>query len=162
MRLYELDSEFKRIFDLIKEDGEIPDEVLEALNKVSCDRSQKQENICKIIRQMECDNVICKSEVDRIRDMVHSREVAIDKLKNYLMQSLESCGERNFETILFKGWIQNSPPSINFNGDISKLSYPLVRIKTEVDKTLALSLWKKGEDLPEGFEVKQGCHLRIK
>ena len=163
--LYELADEAERVIALLEDtDGEIADADLAAmLDALNVAVEKKVEGVCHMIRHFESGASVVKAEVDRLRKLFASRERSAQRLEDYLMQCMDKLGMRKCETPLFTvSVVNNSVPVIRWTGrpeDLPAKFQRLIPAESVLDSKAALEAWKKGE-LPEGFSVEQGKHLR--
>lgn len=161
MKLHEITNEI--LMDaLVDANGEISPEAEAQLGALEEDLHAKTEAYCKIIRTFECEACAAQAEVDRLQKLVQVRTNAAKRLKAWLLQNLQRLGLERVETDLFRVRIQqNGRPSINYSGDPEALPPFMRRVKVEVNGDAAYELWKGGQELPPGFQVTRGSHLRI-
>ena len=162
MTLYELSNDIRQIMADIGDDGEITDEQIEAIDRLSEDFDEKAETICKIIVELKNDASSAKDEAERLSKLAKSRENAADRLKAYLKRCLEESGQSRVETDLFKVRIQkNSVPTVTVDCLPEHLPEAFQRVKIESDREAIMKQFKAGEPLPESVKVEYGTHLRI-
>ena len=162
MKLYELTTEFKALYQSL-DDPETDDAFVElALADIAKMITGKADNIGKLVRIWEAEEKSFEEEYKRLkekRDIVRHR---IDRIKFYLHTQMESMGTNKIEGDLFKFAIQkNSRPSIRVD-DPDKLPPEYVIITKSPDGDLLYQDWKAGKSLPECAIVIQGTHLRIR
>ena len=84
MRLYEISKALNAFIDAY-EQGEIPAEAYkDTLQGIEMEFEEKAEQIAKIVRNFETDNMGLQSEIDRLQAMATSNSNQIKYLKNYL------------------------------------------------------------------------------
>ncbi len=73
---------------------------------------------------------------------------------------MSQMGVGRYDTQLFRARIQkNSQPSIRWTG--AEIPEEFRRVTVELDGLKARDALKAAGELPDGFEVKYGTHLRI-
>jgi len=164
MKLHELATEYERIVDAITEGGgELTPELQDELEAVTDAVETKVENIGLYIINANATVKAQREEARRLSDKAVVNENAISSLKAYAMFCLERAGMAKFKTDRVSVSIcNNSRPSIVWTKDVLDLPETHSRISLSVDGTRAYEDWKAGIALPDGFQVNQGKHLRIK
>lgn len=163
MKLYELPARFHQLDVLLEiADGELNPELEQVLNSLECALEEKTDGICGLIQHLLGNVHAAKAEAKRLEALALIREKAATRLKLYLMENIKKMGRTSVETPLFRVRIQaNSRPSISWPGEIEDLPVKYLRIKQELDGNAVYNAWRTGENLPEGFLVELGQHLRI-
>lgn len=158
MTLYEMSDELLEILD----EEEVTEETESRLAALLPTMEAKVENICRLIRELDAQTAPRRAEAERLMALVRAGESRQRWLKDYLQRCLDHAGLKRFDTELFKVRIQaNSQPTVIYDGDVSDLPPGLRRVTIEADKRAALEVLKAGGELPEGFRVETGKHLRI-
>lgn len=162
MTLYHLPDAFKQLEHLIEQaDGELTPELESTLDALQCTLQQKHDGICGLVRQFTADADAAKAESDRLAQLAQVRRNRADRLKRYLMETLQRLDMPGLETAHWKTQVAKSPLAVSFHGDPGELPERLARVTIAPDCKAALEMHKSGELLPEGFSVKQSYHLRI-
>ena len=159
MRLYEISKALNAFIEAY-EQGEIPAEAYkDTLQGIEMEFEDKAEQIAKIIRNFEADNMGLQSEIDRLQAMAASNSNQIKYLKNYLYEQMKAVGKDKFATTLFKFSICKNGGELPMDiiGEVPDEYKKLVEDNTKIRMAL-----KSGEAL--GFAVlgERGEHLRIK
>lgn len=163
MKLYQFPTAFQEVYATIDEqDGEITDALAGLLDSLEMELADKVDACCKLIKQLGADAEAATAEAQRIADLASSRKAKAAWLKDYLQANLEALKMQKFETTLFKVRVQkNSAPSITWTLDIDKLPAEFAKVETKPNLKAAGEVFKDTGELPEGFIVKHGSHLRI-
>ncbi len=120
----------------------------------------KAENIAKLIKSLEYEAEILKSEKQRLEAKMKNKEAKIDWLKQYLRGQMQKAGKERIKTPLFNISIQNNPPAVEVI-DEEKIPVYYIRYKAEIDKKAILAALKEGKEVP-GAILKQEKGLRIR
>ncbi|KGL46224.1 hypothetical protein EP56_02140 [Listeriaceae bacterium FSL A5-0209] len=158
MKLYELGNNYQRVIDLAATtEAETLKDTLDAI-KESIDL--KAENIAKVIKTLEAEEVGLDTEIKRMTSRKTTIANGIKGLKFYLQRELEKIGTDKIEGQHFTIAIQKNNPSARIE-DESKLIAYLVEQPKKLDKKALLVDLKAGVEV-EGAELYQGRSLRIR
>jgi hypothetical protein len=171
LTLYGIADELVAINDMLEESGgELTDAIEAALDALEGAFAAKAEAIVRLI-QAETNQAKqraglaqpFKDEADRIFALAKVNESKADSLAKYLHRQMERLKMQRIETDWFKAWVQkNGRPSIQWTRDVRELPAIYRRETIEPDGTRIYEAWKAGAELPEGFKVEHGNHLRIR
>ena len=159
MRLYEISKALNAFIDAY-EQGEIPAEAYkDTLQGIEIEFEDKAEQIAKIVRNFEADNLGLQSEIDRLQAMATSNSSQIKYLKNYLFEQMKAVGKDKFATALFKFSICKNGGELpmEITGEVPDEYKKLVEDNTKIRTAL-----KSGETLEFAVLGERGEHLRIK
>jgi hypothetical protein len=162
MTLYDLAEGYQNVLALI--DEESPDtDVLNALTTIEGAIEVKAGNIANLIKSLEAEAEVIKTEEKRLAQRRKSRENAADYVKQYLKVSMEQMGMDKIKTPTRTISIQNNPPSLLITDkDIIPQKYlTLIPEHFEVRNDAVKDDLKAGVDVP-GAELKTGRGLRIR
>lgn len=163
LKLYELSQKHREIMHLIVENGgEISDELIADLEAVDKGIERKTNAICRMRAEHSRTADAIDAEIKRLQALKRSHANAADNLKGYLHECMNKAGTDRIETDLFKVWIQNSPPSCEFQGDPERLPEEFQRIEISLNVEVARQYWKAGKELPNGVSFIQGKHIVIR
>lgn len=164
MKLYEITAELEDVAgELIENGGELTPELEARLDAAEGALHAKVERCALVVQQLQAHAEMARTESRRLADLASTRARAADRLKEYVQSQLEIAGVRKVEGDLATVWVQkNGRPSINWTRDVDELPDAYRRIRIEPDTNAAYDNWKAGAQLPDGFTVEQGHHLRIK
>lgn len=160
MQLYKI-SESLNDLSQAYENGDIPDEAYaDTLQGIEMEFEQKAEQIAKIIRNFEGNNLALKSEIDRLKAMQTCNNNQIEYCKKYLFEQMKITGKTMFATELFKFSIQK-------NGGMLPLQIlndyiPPEYRKNEADNAFVRNAINSGEQLDFAKLGERGESLRIK
>lgn len=147
MKLYELTENYNQLLSYL-EDEEVEDSIVEdTLKSIEEPLQEKTENIIKLIRHLEGNELVLKKEIDRLAKKRQSNKRNIDSLKNYLTDSLDTLQDPRVKTPLFSVWVQNNPPSVEI---IREEEVPAAYFEEQAPK---LDRRKLLDDLRAGEEV---------
>lgn len=161
MRLYELPAEVRRIDDLLTEsEGEITPEIEAALAAMEIEKADKVDAIGALIAEAKRESDAVSAEATRLAERSGRLCRRAENLKAYLHRNMDAMGETKIKGRLFTASVcKNSAPSIRWSGE-GEIPRAFRRTRVELDGTEALAAYKAG-DLPDGFTVNYGTHLRI-
>jgi len=162
--LYALADEYEALGQrLLEAEGELTPELSEAWDKLSEAIDQKVENTGLYIKNLLATAKAETQEAEMFSRRAKTKERAAKALKDYLKLNMERVGRDRIETLRVKARIQqNSRPSIRWIRKVEDIPAPFKRIEISLDSTVAYQWWKSDEvDLPEGFQVERGTHLRL-
>lgn len=164
LKLYELPAAFAKISDEIDDaGGELTDEIATRLAALEGNLEAKVEACCKIIQMRLRTAEARKLEARRLSDLAAVDVATADRLKQYVLMSLDAIGVDRIETQSFKVGIQmNGQASITWTKPLAELPAEYIRTIIEPDNSKAREDLKAGKELPEGFDVSRGRHLRIR
>lgn len=168
MTLRDLDRLINDIMDVLVE--EEPQDGLEAaleqaLDRASAERVDKIEAICSLVKYLEKWGQVRQEESKRIAALGQSDLKKSLWLKDYLMRSLESHGEKNVRTTSYNIAItaNGGKQALELLVDAEKLppEYQCIEYKPNNDE-LRKAL-QRGDDLGQIAKlVPKGQHLRIR
>lgn len=163
MKLYEITSAIRDLLSSVNDaGGELTDNEIALLDQLAEARADKFDACCALIREWEAFVAVRKAEIDRLRAGIKTHENNADRLKQYMLDSLQQTGDRELQTALFKCWVQSSPVSVQPDGSVPVDELPYKRITVEADCKAARDHWQKTGEPPTGFKATKGEHLRIK
>ena len=164
-KLYELQSTFNQVMDLI-DDPDANLEVLESvLQEIEGEFDQKIEGCVMMVKNMEAETVGIKAEIDRLSARKKALDNRIDGLKGYMLMQMTLLAKDKIKTPdgLFTVARQKSPASVvvhNAN-EITDKFFVIIPEQKQIDKLNIKDALVGGEEVP-GCELQQGYHLRIR
>jgi hypothetical protein len=164
--LFEIANEFAAAFNALSEageegDGEIPNDLATAFDRVEMEIGKKLDNCYKVLRTLETDAAAADEELDRLTRLVTARRRRAEWFKRYVLDSMIAAGVRKHESATCMMRVQrNSQPSVRLEGEVVPVQFMRVKTVCELDSKKAVSAWKDGEPLPDQVLVIEGCHLR--
>lgn len=162
MKLYELSNEWLALQDTLEEsEGELNLDLEERLNRFQDELPQKLDNICCLLAQLQREEEAYKAEADRLYQKAQTARRSHEGLKDYAKLQLEKMGLDKIKTGRFALRITaNSRPRISWDGPQAPPK-KFQRVKIELDGGKAYEFFKAMGQLPPGFTIHQGTHLRI-
>lgn len=159
MRLYEIADELRRVAEA--EGGELPPDAEQRFDRLNLELADKADSIAALVREREAEARACRVEAERFSDRAASLENDAKRLKLYLQQHLAALGIDRLDTPRFKVYRQQNPLKVEWlgSGDPPR---EFARVRIEPDLQLVKQALESGKELPEGFRVSRGEHLRIK
>ncbi len=159
MTLYNLSQEFNTLYEMANESE--GDELIELYNELSESLANKLENSGKVLKQLQADSDMLKTEEARLKQRRQVVENNIDRLKELMLSAMNSSGEAKIKTQLFSFSIRASE-SIKIT-DESLLTDGYIRVKTirEPDKKAIKETLDKGIYV-EGAEIVINESLQIR
>ena len=163
MNIYE-PLEIEAQLNVIAKDneGEIPEEMLQALIEKQAESLIQIEKLCKYIRHLELGIDSCKAEENRIAEMRKKAENRIASIKKYMTPYIQKSGKitagtftlstRKSESVIVDDW---------FFSYEENQEYCTVKIQTTPDKKKIKEAIKKGLKI-EGASIKANENLQIK
>jgi VIT1/CCC1 family predicted Fe2+/Mn2+ transporter len=161
-KLWELGDALEAIIgEILEAEGEVTPELEARLDALQGTFDSKAESVALAARVEKANAERARVEADRLAGMVRRHERAEASLKAYLQRQLERVGRTHIKTDRIAIRLQaNSRPSIRWPFDVRLAPEGFTRTVTEIDGNACYEAWK-AKDLPEGFEVVRGNHLRL-
>ena len=173
MKLYELSNQFAELFDSFEdinnytpEDGEeIPDldafrermreAWFDTLSGIEAEFDVKAENIACYIKNMNAEIKALKAEEDALKRRRKAFENSVDRLKGYLLGSMNAIGRRKIDTPRACLSVRRNAESIVIDDPAQFIRWAqthrdnlLKYAEPEIRKTDAKKLVQAGEELP--------------
>ncbi len=164
MKLYELADSIADILTE-SEDGELPATLGDYLDRLEMDFAVKADSVCRYRSNLEAEAAMIAAEIERLMKMKRQRERRADWLKAYLLEQMRKTGQKSLKLSLHSLSVQKSPMSVSWAGD-DAAALPAewrreIPASVEPDLEAARKAARAGQELPPGFRVVQGEHLRI-
>lgn len=164
MKAYEIKNAMLDTLDIFLEseqdemDRENYKDVMEYLKE---ELENESSNIVRYIRNLELENIVAKSEIDRLAELRKSRERKITSLKNYIKSILLDLNRKKIETDLGNLSLRKTT-SVEII-DVTKIPKEYLVIKEEVtpSKKLIGDSLKKNITI-EGAILKEDYSLSLK
>lgn len=163
-KLYELSQAYAELLlKLDDADGDSAQAIKDTLDALDCSIEEKAENGIKLIKTLEGQCEMYKSEYDRLKKLHDSAERRISALKEYYKTNLLIADKKSVQTSVGVMRVQS-----NGNGSVTILNETLIpadyiRVipeKKEPDKKAIADFIKSGGTVP-GAEYVVGKSLRI-
>lgn len=162
LKLYELPPAFAVLDSEIEAaDGELSEALEGRLEALEATLEDRVDAVAVLVRQADLEASGYQAEIERLTARRRVAENRRDRLKAYLKRTLETLGRDRVNTARFSVRIQrNSAPSIRWGGSPNTIPEEFARVTVDLDGVKARRAWEAGE-LPDGFDVVLGTHLRI-
>ena len=161
-KLYELTEMYQNIWDLIGDDEVDLLSLEKALQNIEENIEIKAENTAKLIKGIDGDIEVLKTEEKRLADRRKALENKREGIKGYLENHLRIIGIDKVKTPLFTVALQNNPPSVNILDEkLIPKDYVKTVTTTSISKRDLLEDLKQGLII-DGVELKQTKSLRIR
>ena len=161
--LYTLHAEVRNILAAVEDGGgELTDELLARIDAITGSIESTLDAYGALVREAESRVAARQAEIDRLAAANKTDANAARRFREHLLAVMTLAGTRKIRTALFQAWIQASPPSATCTVDPEQLPPEFRRVRIEADRTAALAHWKDTGQAPEGFEILQSEHLRLK
>lgn len=165
LKLWEVGDELTEIAGLIMEaGGELSEELEERLAAMEGAFEEKVERIALKIREMEANAEAAKAEAARLARIQKTFANTAKRMTEWLHYEMGRANVKRVGTHRVKVWVQNNGrPSIRWTRAVedAPAAYRKTVTTVSVDTQAAYEAWKEDEELPEGFTVERGTHLRI-
>ncbi|MGD7007582.1 siphovirus Gp157 family protein [Metabacillus sp. 84] len=155
--LYELATSYRSVLEMEDSDPVVLKDTLESIEEGI---EEKAENIAKLIRTLDAEAEVIKSEETRLANRRKAVENRITSLKTYLQEQLEVAGMDKIKRPTLTVAIQNNPPSVKII-DEKLLDAYMVPVPHKLDKKAVLEDLKAGKQVA-GAEIYRGRSLRIR
>lgn len=163
VRLYEIVTALNAIEDLLEQNGgELSPDIEAALDALEGGFEAKVDNICTLRQNLLADAQMVQAEVDRLKARAESSRRKAASLLAYLHTQFTRAGRDKLKTPRFSTWVQANPVTVRWTRELTDLPEGFARITIEPNKEKAREVLRTGGTLPDGFEVVQGTHLRIR
>lgn len=164
MKVYEIKNAMIDTLDIFLEsnqdemDKENYDDIMEYLRE---ELKSKSSNIVRYIRNLELENIVAKTEIDRLEDIKKSREKKIASLKGYIKGILLELDKKKIETDLGNLSLRKTT-SVEIV-DLSKIPKEYLTVKEEVTPSKKLiGDCLKNNIAVSGAILKEDYSLQIK
>lgn len=101
MKLYELTDERLKLLEMLEDEDVSEEAINETLELNFLDIKDKFDGYGKILRQMQADREMVKSEKMRLATREKAIDNGIDRLRNYMLNAMLLMGENKVKTELF-------------------------------------------------------------
>ena len=159
--LYELTSDLKELQEI--DFTETDRDEVEAIKEIIKEQIEsKGTGIIVVVRNLEADIEVIKTEIKRLQDLKKLKENKIENLKKYTKESLEEADIKKLSTSLGNISIRKLPGSVEvLEEDSIPAEYKKEVVTVTVDKKSILADLKEGVVVP-GVTLKTGTSLTIK
>lgn len=159
--LYELTSDLKELQEI--DFTETDRDEVEAIKEIIKEQIEsKGTGIIVVVRNLEADIEVIKTEIKRLQDLKKLKENKIENLKKYTKECLEEADIKKLSTSLGNISIRKLPGSVEvLEEDSIPAEYKKEVVTVTVDKKSILADLKEGVVVP-GVTLKTGTSLTIK
>lgn len=98
---YELGENYQAVMDMLYEEDMDPQTVKDTLEGIAGEAAAKAENLAKIIRMLQAQAELSKTEAQRLSDRAQSFSNRAEFMKNVLFENMKAMNIRKFKTPLF-------------------------------------------------------------
>ena len=154
MKLYEIDSAIQAVYDQIEQnEGVLPDELERALDGLQMERTEKIENIIKLLKNIDGDITKVEVEISLLEKKLNAAKNRKQSVKNFLAYAIGN-GNKFKSPIASCYWKESESVLCP---DVSFLPLKFVREKvTKEPDNVAI------KDALNAGEVIQGCSIMHK
>lgn len=158
---FEIEKAIEAMFDTVNEDGEIDAGTVEKFEALKEERAKKLDNVGAFIKNEAAELDAINAEIDRLKQRATVKKNRIERLKNYVSDSLLSTGDMKFETGRVAYSFRKST-TVNIT-DMNALPAEYVKVKTETaaDKTAIKKAIQAGATV-NGAILEEKQNLQIK
>ena len=159
--LYELTSDLKELQEI--DFTETDRDEVEAIKEIIKEQIESKGTvIIVVVRNLEADIEVIKTEIKRLQDLKKLKENKIENLKKYTKECLEEADIKKLSTSLGNISIRKLPGSVEvLEEDSIPAEYKKEVVTVTVDKKSILADLKEGVVVP-GVTLKTGTSLTIK
>lgn len=98
MKLYELTNDYLALMNAIDND-ELPEEAIaDTLEAITAGIEEKADSIACLLKNLDAECIAIKAEESRLAERRKAKEKSIERIKQYLSDSLQSAGIDKIET----------------------------------------------------------------
>lgn len=149
MKLYEISNEFQKIVDLIENCDEMSPELIEKLENVSDNASDKVINVAAYIKNLEAESVSMQIYLNNMRDRQDKVEKKIESLKEYLKYNMDLLKLNKVESTEFNVQLRANSFSLElFDQTSIPKEYYRVKETVTISKQDIIKDLKIGCDVP--------------
>lgn len=146
--LYQIDEQIKNIINQADDDGCFD---VDAFNKLTMLKADKQLNIIKFIKHCQNDEELIDDEIDRLKNLKKQAEKRTDWLKSYLANSMKIDGVRELDFAMFKAKFRKNPLIVEIR---SEEHIPEEFFKVKIERTVNKTMLKEYLELADVVDGK--------
>ena len=160
--IFNIQTEYKSIIKaLIDNGGELTDELQTAIEISQKELYKKTESYSWAIKEIDGEISIIKEEIERLQGLINSRDNAIKRMKDVILNAMETFEINKIETPLIKISIRESEAVEVINeAQIPDIYFAEKTTKT-ISKTMIKEAIKSGASI-DGAIIKTNKSLQIK
>lgn len=164
MNLYEIDKHYQEVlengFSFDEETGEVLFDT-ESLDTLQGEYNEKIDNIVCFIKDLEALNLAIKNEKKALDERIKMNDNKIERLKNYIIGSLNQRQLKKFETSKNKLSFRKSESVNVLDESLIDKKFMKEKITYSVDKTSIKKALKNGEVVDGAtLEVKENLQIK--
>lgn len=162
--LYEIAAEYRAAAEQLADLDLPPEVVADTLEGMSGDLQTKAQNVAMFIQSLESTAAGIKEAEARMADRRKAIENRADRVRDYLLMNLQTCGISKIECPWFKIAVRQNPASVVIDdaGAIPSDLYVYPDPPAPYpDKMAIKSAIESGQDVP-GARLNRGVRLEIK
>ena len=162
-KLYELTEAYAEIVARL-EDCESDAEraqLLEALDAIGSDISEKGEAYARIMRNAQAEADACEKEIKRLSAMKKARENTVERLKSHMLFALGVAGASELRTSIGKWRIQANPPKVQILDETEVPEEFFVEQPPNIMNSLIMAHWKETGEIPDGCDIVRAEGVRF-
>jgi hypothetical protein len=161
--LVALNKELLALVHSIGDDGELTKDTLARITTLEGEYPDRVEGVVKVINALKGRAAALKAQADMFRRAASRNEIAVENLREHLLNSLRQMGVDGVKGPNFAVRVKESPPSIVVDlASLETLPEEYVIVERRADKRKLLQYWKDNGVLFDGVEVFQGEHLDVR
>jgi len=160
--LYEIPERYEYFYKTMMEqtDGEITPDLIQVLEAIDEEFSNKVEACCRMIAELRSRSEIAAREGNRLIAKARTHSGKADRLANYVKENMVRMGSKTIENGLFRATVADNPVSVNVF-DVEKVPAKFFKPRDPVlSKTQIKAAIDEGEEVP-GAELTRTKGLRI-
>ena len=160
--IYEIEQNYLQIVNqLIDNEGEITDELNEALTITQNELQNKAVNYSFVIKQIESDIEQIENEVKRLNAMKKVQQNVIDRLKSTLTTAMNIFEVDEIKTPLIKINFRKSESVEVEDVNVLPNDYKVIKVTEQADKIKIKAALKSGEIIA-GCSISENKNIQIK
>lgn len=162
--LYELMSDFAELQAAVEDDDvgeERLDELLQAIEETKGSLTQKVDNICRLIRNVDAEEEKFRNEERRLATRRKAKANKAARIRDWLKSSLDLLDLDKVKTDIFEVSIVEQGHRIIVT-DESMLPEEFMRVKRSPDMTRLNKAYKEDGEIPPGCDVVLTKAMRIR
>lgn len=159
--LYEMTNEIAELYDRLQ-DSELDDDIKDVVIENHIEgigAIEKVEGYCQIIKQLNADAQMYSEEIKRLQARKKTAENSIERLKNALLDFMQTSGNDKFKAGTFNISVRKSK-AVNVY-DETQIPIEYVNMQIKVDKKMLGEALKNGKTIPGAeYEYREGVNIR--
>lgn len=160
MNIYEITQSLSQLFDEIEEsEGEMSQEIEDALEIAQDELERKAEGYYKAIRQYKSEAEACAAEIKRLQALKKARENRVERLKQAVQAAMQAAGQKKLSYSIGSFSLRKTERCEII--DPESVPKEFQKVKVEPDITSAKKAIKAGGDVP-GFKISEYQTLTVK